>query len=137
MPSLVSMPPNIMTAASDVTSGLVRVAVALASTPAAPLDGPVDVASERSDSRRRVWPDLAARRHPIDRGDDLVVPAEHDRGLDLQQLERLGDDRDGEWPGQVAPDLRPAGRSQVLDEPARYGFDQRGESAASLGLQER
>ena len=69
------------------------------------VDRPADVPVEGGDGLGRPVADLATGRHPIDGRDDLVVPAEHDRGLDVEELQRGRHDTDGQRAGDVAPDL--------------------------------
>ena len=123
MPSLVSMPPNIITAAFDTISWRLSVSVASARTPPA---RSMVAPTCRSRAATASWgsiPDLATGRHPVHGGDDLVIPAEHDSGLDVEELKRGGDDADGERAGEVAADLRTGSGAECLDKVRGLGSD--------------
>ena len=112
MPSPVSMPPNIMTAAFDTTSPGLSVAVASARTPP-----PCSIVLETwrpsvSHGGLRAGTDLAADRDAIDGGDDLVVPAQDRRRLGVEQVERRSDHLDRQRTGQIAADLGAATRCE-------------------------
>ena len=112
MPSLVSMPPNIITAAFDTTSAGPSVAVAAARTPSCRGRSSRRRAGRGHPPPRAPRADLAARRDPVDGRHDLVVPAEDHAGSDVEQLERARDDIDRQRSGEVAADLGRAGGSQ-------------------------
>ena len=111
MPSLVSIPPNIMTAAFETISGSASVAAAVDRTPRHLRPIRRHAVRGRRTRRARRRADLTAGRHAIDRRDDLVVPAEDDARLGIRQLERAGDDVDGQGTGKVPTDLGFPGRS--------------------------
>ena len=83
------------------------------------VDGAADVTRQGGDRVPGRLTDLAARRNPIDRRDDLVVPAEDLAGFGVEEVERGGHHVDGQRTGEVPPDLRPPrGASPPTNRPA-------------------
>ena len=106
MPSLVSMPPNIITAVFDTISRRRQRGRRVRKHTFAMIDRPADVPVEGGDGLGRPVTDLATGRYPVDGCDDLVVPAQHDTGLDVEEVQRGRHDAHGQRSGDVAPDLR-------------------------------
>ena len=105
-----------MTAAFDTTSPGLSVAVAVGEDAAPVLDRARDMALQRLYGGLRAGTDLAADRDAIDRGDDLVVPAQDRRRLGVEQVERRSDHLDRQRTGQVAADLGAATRCERGDQ---------------------
>src|SRR5438128_361542 len=109
MPSVVSMPPNISTAAFETTSSRPR-------PPAPP-----------AAARGR---DRLPGRDAGHRVDDRVVPAENRVPVGARETEGARDDRDGERAGDAAAELRPAGRLDRVDQEVGLDGDERREALA-------
>ena len=133
MPSPVSMPPNIITAAFDTTSAGLSVAVASARTPS-PCRSCSRHVARACAPRPQPGADLATDGDPIDGGDDLVVPAQ-DRGrLGVEQVKGGRDDLDRQRPGQITADLGTTSGCERSDERPCGVLDACRNRAATSGL---
>ena len=133
MPSLVSIPPNIMTAALDTISAGRERGRRAGSTPfpcsivpptwrasaATPLgaSGPISPPTDTRSTAATI----------------SSYQPEHDRGLGIDQLERTGHPH-GERAGEVAPDLGPTGGARSSTSRACLELDRRRCSGLHLGL---
>ena len=130
MPSVVSMPPNIITAAFDTTSAGVRSPARLERR----LDRVAQLLERRAPAS--VVGSLPAAT-PVDRLDDRVVPAEHRARVRRLEPEQLRDDARGERAGELAPKLRVAVGLERVDQRVDLRLDERREPLPHGGEPER
>ena len=104
IPSVVSMPPNSITAALEVTSAAQEPAAAAASSESPPSVGRTASPSSRT-AASASGPRRAPRAEVGDGGHDRVVPAEHRGGLGVAEAERARHHRGRERAGELAPQL--------------------------------
>ncbi len=130
MPSVVSMPPNIITAAFATTcSSLSVVAASLSSDPPRPRLSWTRPVSDDIASRGLVA-DVPVGLHLGDGGDDRGVPPEHGVGVGRVQTEHLRHHRDRQRTGELAAQLGMAAVGEPVHQPGSESWRRRRRTGA-------